>query len=283
MASNTENVKLGVCQIFFDGIDLGYTKGGVEVEVTSETKKVEVDQFGKTPIDEIIMSRAVSVKAPLAETTLENLVRTMPGARLESVGGAKANGTITIASQPAADDTVVINGSTFTFKAGAANGAAQVLIGGNAAATAQNLLAKILASQDVKTKPAEYTIAGAVITVRYDEEGFEGNGFTLAKTGAGVTVSGATLTGGADGTNKRVVVPTGIGRSLLRTAKELRLHPKDRDASDKSDDFVIPKANTAGGLTFAYNFENERVFSTTFMGYPDAETETLFYVGNDAA
>ena len=34
MASSTENVKLGVCTILFDGNDLGYTKGGVEVELT---------------------------------------------------------------------------------------------------------------------------------------------------------------------------------------------------------------------------------------------------------
>lgn len=82
MASDTKNVKLGVCTVTFDGTDLGYTKGGVEVEVTTESKKVEVDQFGKSPINEIIMARMVSVKVPLAETTLENLVKIMPGATL---------------------------------------------------------------------------------------------------------------------------------------------------------------------------------------------------------
>jgi hypothetical protein len=54
----------------------------VDVEVTTETHKVEVDQFGKSPINEIIMARNVSVKVPLAETTLENLVKIMPGATL---------------------------------------------------------------------------------------------------------------------------------------------------------------------------------------------------------
>jgi hypothetical protein len=87
MASDTKNVKLGVCKIFFDTKDLGYTKGGVEVEVTTETKKVEVDQFGKTVINEIIMSRNVTVKVPLAETTLDNLVLIMPGASLVTDSG----------------------------------------------------------------------------------------------------------------------------------------------------------------------------------------------------
>lgn len=82
MASDTRNVKLGVCLVTFDGTDLGYTKGGVEVAVSTETHKVEVDQFGKTAINESIMGRACSVKVPLAETTVENLVATMPGSTL---------------------------------------------------------------------------------------------------------------------------------------------------------------------------------------------------------
>lgn len=79
MASSTQNVKLGVCKITFDGLDLGYTKGGVEVEVTTETHKSTVDQYGNTPIKEYIMGRNIVVRAPLAETTIENLAATMPG------------------------------------------------------------------------------------------------------------------------------------------------------------------------------------------------------------
>jgi hypothetical protein len=86
VASDTKNVKLGVCQAFYKNEDLGYTQGGVQVTVTTETHKVNVDQFGKTTVNEIIMSRDVSVKLPLAETTLENLVTTMPGATLSGTG-----------------------------------------------------------------------------------------------------------------------------------------------------------------------------------------------------
>jgi len=82
VASDIHNVKLGVCKIKFNGIDLGYTKGGVEVTVKTDTHKVNVDQFGKTPINEYIMGREVTVKCPLAETTLDNLVKIMPGAVL---------------------------------------------------------------------------------------------------------------------------------------------------------------------------------------------------------
>ena len=82
MASDIKNVKLGVCTVKFDGQDLGLTQGGVEVTVKTDTHKVNVDQYGKTPINEYIMGREVTVKCPLAETTLDNLVKIMPGATL---------------------------------------------------------------------------------------------------------------------------------------------------------------------------------------------------------
>lgn len=86
MPSSTENVKLGPCRITFNGVDLGYTKGGVEVEVETSTHEVNVDQFGETNIAEYITGRNCMVSAPLAETTLENLVAIMPGATLVTDG-----------------------------------------------------------------------------------------------------------------------------------------------------------------------------------------------------
>ena len=82
MPSSTENVKLGVCSVLFDEVDLGFTKGGVEVEVSTSTHEITVDQFGETPIGELITGRMVKASVPLAETTLENLVQIMPGATL---------------------------------------------------------------------------------------------------------------------------------------------------------------------------------------------------------
>jgi hypothetical protein len=172
MASDIKNVKLGVCKVTFGGTDLGYTKGGVEVSVKTETHKVMVDQFGKTPINEYIMGREVQVKVPLAETTLDNLVKIMPGAAL--------------------------------------------------------------------------------------------------------------LTDGVDPTKKVVNVPTGIGSNLLDIAQTLVLHPVGKPDSDKSDDFTVFKAATAGALQFSYKLEDERIFSCEFNGYPDS-TGKLFAVGDTTA
>lgn len=76
--SETRNVKVGVCKVFFDGVDLGYTQGGVEFSVSTMTHKVEVDQFGKTVINESIIGRECKVMTPFAETTLQNFNALFP-------------------------------------------------------------------------------------------------------------------------------------------------------------------------------------------------------------
>jgi hypothetical protein len=287
MPSSTKNVKLGVCQVFFDGVDLGYTQGGVEVTVSTETHKVNVDQFGKTTINEYILGRDVMAKVPMAETTLENMVAIMPGAALTQTGGTVASGTITFATAASvANDTVTVNGAVFTCKTVPAT-PYEFAPGASFTASAQNLAAVLQASTDPKVAVASYTLAGAVVTVKYGSElqygttgkqGIEGNAFTLAKSGTNVTVSGATLSGGVEPTSVSVAVATAIGTDLLAVAKELRFHPTSKAATDKSDDFVIPLAATSGALNFAYKLENERIYNVDFMGYPDANGR-LFTVG----
>lgn len=283
MASNTRNVKLGVCRVIFGGNDLGYTKGGVEVEVSTDTHKVDVDQFGKSPINEYIMGREVSAKVPLAETTLFNLVAIMPGATLVQTGGVAATGTIIFADVGDAEDTVTVNGKVFTAKVSAAL-PSEFTIGGTAAATAANLLAKLQASLDLGVVQANYTLASATITATYIEKGTAGNAFTLAVGQVGdISVGAATLTSGTNPTASKVDVTTGVGVSLLDLAQKLVLHPTVNAADNQSEDFVIPLANTAGALQFAYKIDDERIYNVTFMGYPDSVTGKLFTVGDEAA
>lgn len=293
MASSTSNVKLGVCKAFFDGFDLGYTKGGVDVSVKTDTHKVNIDQFGKTPINEYIMGREVNAKVPMAETTLENMVAIMPGSTLTQTGGTAASGTITFAtSASVANDTVTVNGVVFTCKASPAT-AYEFAPGATFTDSATNLATVLAASTDPKVAVATYSRAGAVITVKYGAEliygtngkqGTEGNAFTLAKSGTNVTVSGATLTGGVNPTSVSVSVATGIGTDLLSIAKELRLRPVSKYNSagvfngDISEDFVIPLAATSGALQFAYKLEDERVYNVEFNGYPTASGQ-LYTVG----
>jgi hypothetical protein len=288
MVSDTRNVKLGVCQIFFGGVDLGYTKGGVEVTVVTETHEVMVDQFGKSAISQSIIGRDIMAKVPLAETTLENMVKIMPGAVLVSTGAVAATGTYTIpTTNPTAAQTSIINGTTITWKAaGTAVAAAnEVNLGATLAASLANLVAMINASTDpnlalITASPAAPT---TIVTLTADDKGVVGNAYTLAAgTATGATVSGATFTGGIDATKKRVDVSMSIGTDLLLIAKELRLHPTSKVATDKSDDF-IPLAATPGALNFAYKLEDERIYNVEFTGYPNPANSHLFSVGDPAA
>lgn len=282
MASNTENVKVGVCKVFYGGVDLGYTKGGVEVEVTTESYKSEVDQFGKSPISEVIMARAVKATVPLAETTLENLVNIMPGATLQVDAAArKASGTIKVTTNPTDGKTVIVNGVTFTFKTSPTL-PTDVKLGATPADTATNLKNALAASSNSAVSAAEYSVATDTVTVTYRIYGVEGHAFTLNAGSSTLTISGAALSGGVDPVTKRVDVTDAVGQNLLLISKELRLHPQGLPDDDQSEDFVIPRAATAGGLQFAYRLEEERIFNCEFNGYPDPASRRLFYMGDSA-
>jgi hypothetical protein len=286
MASDTKNVKLGVCLVSFDGVDLGYTKGGVEVEVKTETKKVMVDQFGQSEINEFILGRTCSAKVPLAETTIENLIRIMPGATLTATGGAKATGTVTFATAiPANNDKVTVNGVDFTFKTGVSSSPHDISLTGitTVADAAAALAAAVKNSVDPRTMVLSASAVGGVVTLTANVIGTIGNSYTLAKTGSNITVSGATLTGGTAATRMKAVVTNAIGYSLLEGARKLILHPIANAATDRSGDFTIPLAGVGGDLQFAFKLDEERIYVANFVGYPDPVSKTLFIVGDEGA
>lgn len=82
MASSTENIRMGTCRVMYNGVDLGFTMGGVEVAVATTTHETKVDQFGDTVANEYIMGRTITVTVPLVETTVDNMAAIMPGATM---------------------------------------------------------------------------------------------------------------------------------------------------------------------------------------------------------
>lgn len=295
MASDTKNVKLGVCQVFFDNQDLGYTIGGVEVSVTTETRKTEIDQFGKTPINETIQGRSVMVKVPMAETTLRNMLKIMPGATLVT-DGVQAGGTLTFSAQPTANSKVTISGQDFTFVSTTPTSVYQVRIGATLTATLQNLvdsinigLPAVLAFNGTITySGGNWTVGtvGTVVSLRAEAPGTAGNAITLTAStspASNATASGATFTAGVNETKARVDVSTGVGIDMLAIAKQLRLHPVGKPATDLSDDFVVHRTATPGALQFAYKTDTERVYNAEFMAYPDVTGTKLFSVGDPQA
>lgn len=281
MASTTKNVKLGVCKVYYGGVDLGLTKGGVEVAVTTETFKVEVDQYGKTPVKEQIMGRQVSAKVPMAETTLQNMADLMPGAALVT-NGVKASATLTFGTVTASS-TATIGGQVFTFVT-TNPGLHSVRIGINVQETIDNFVSAVNRAglQRLIGGVVAIQTAPTVVTIRAVDPGVAANAVTITAA-LGITASGATLTGGVAETRARLDVTTGTGADLLDLAQELRLHPVANADTDFSEDFVIHKAATPGALQFAYKLDAERIFNADFAGYPHPDTGKLFSIGNPNA
>lgn len=278
MASTTENVKLGVCSVLYDGVNLGFTKGGVEVEVATTTYEVTVDQFGNTPISELITGRTVTATVPLAETTLENLALIMPGSTLVT-DGTKATATITLATAaPVAGDYVVIAGQRFTFRV-TPTVPGDVRIGTGSGATAVTNSAINLVDA-IKASDIGYVasnVAGVVtVTAKATGAGWNAAVTSLFATPANCTVT--QLAGGVNATSARVVVSTGMDINLIASAKTLVLRPR---GTFGDDDFIVHKAGCSGALQFAYSTENERVYSATFKGFAQSDG-TLFTVGKSA-
>jgi len=279
MASSVDNVKLGVCTIWYDGVDLGYTKGGVEVEVQTTTHEVKVDQFGETPIAELITGRTVSVKAPLAETTLENIVAIMPDSELVS-DGVKAAGAVGLHDNPADGNKVTFGGSgsghapfSLTFKT-ATSGNYDVLTGASKEESTTNLVAKI---NEFLGNNYDVTLADpTTIHIKAKQAGVAGN-MPVVKTGANIIVS--PIAGGVDTTKAAVRVKSGININLLNTAKILKLRPV---GTNGEDDFTIYRAACPGALNFAYQTDNERVYQADFKGYA-MEDGSLFAIGDTKA
>lgn len=289
MSNNPNNIRLSACRVRWGGRDLGLTKGGVDVTIKTDTKVITVDQFGQSIMNEYVVGRSVIIKCPFAETDIDTLYQilrapagsTQPQSVQLNDLGTTASATITISAQPTANDTLLINGHTFTFVASASPALDQITIGSSVATTIVNAIAVIQQSSDPVVQNGTYVGTATTITVSYFRSGVVGNSFTLARTwvtGASCTLSGASLSGGVDGT-RNVTILTGIGQSLLANTFPLVLHPADRADNDLSEDLTVFQAGQSGGMTFAYKIDNERVFMMDFMGFPNTSTKQLLKFG----
>lgn len=170
--------------------------------------------------------------------------------------GIAATGTMTVATQPSPGDTVTVNGISIQFVASSPSGN-QVLIGGSAALTAVNLNTFLQASVSPNILQATYAVVGNVVTATYFQVGVAGNAFTLATSGAHVTVSGATLSGGTAPSSVSYVTSPASGQDVsalmgLTAAQALPLVPGYAAESPLQAVVALDAISNAWyGLTFA--------------------------------
>lgn len=67
--ANIANVRIGDCDVFFGGVHLGHTKGGVEFTFEREFEDLTVDKYGNMPVDMALTGQNLTIKAFLAEIT----------------------------------------------------------------------------------------------------------------------------------------------------------------------------------------------------------------------
>lgn len=89
--ADIDNVKLGPCSVKFNGVDVGHTKGGVTVNYEPEYHDVQVDKYGNTVAEKVLIGESLKVTVPLAEHTIANMLAAMPAA---TSAGAGARATI---------------------------------------------------------------------------------------------------------------------------------------------------------------------------------------------
>lgn len=90
-----QNIQMDLADVTFDGVSLGYTKGGVEVNITQAFVDAIIDDFGDTPVKTWDKGVAIEVIVHLAESARANLAVAFPtaidaGDRLKFGGQAGA-------------------------------------------------------------------------------------------------------------------------------------------------------------------------------------------------
>ncbi|MBN2263071.1 MAG: hypothetical protein JW735_09165 [Prolixibacteraceae bacterium] len=83
------NVKVGACSVTFNDVDLGHTKGGVEISYEPVYHDVSVDKYGESIVEKYLVGEKWSVKVPLAELTIANLKVAMPQGTFAGAANAR--------------------------------------------------------------------------------------------------------------------------------------------------------------------------------------------------
>lgn len=123
--SDISNVKMGVCSVTFGTTALGHTKGGVTVTYEPDIHDINVDQYGSSPAEKVLIGQKLRATVPLAETSIANLAIAIPegeaGAESIKIGGnvgLRLSGEAeTLVLHPIANDSDDLSEDVVIYKA----------------------------------------------------------------------------------------------------------------------------------------------------------------------
>ena len=75
---STSNIRIGVVNFTFNGVNLGHTLDGVDIEVEKNYTDLTVDKYGSTPVDIAVSGYRATITARFAEPITELLERINP-------------------------------------------------------------------------------------------------------------------------------------------------------------------------------------------------------------
>jgi len=70
--TSAEFRRLGTCGVSYAGRNMGYTKGGVTVKITTTWVDITVDRYGEVPLDAVDVGTIIEAFTPLAQGSLDN-------------------------------------------------------------------------------------------------------------------------------------------------------------------------------------------------------------------
>lgn len=238
MSITPSNISLGVCDVVFDGVDLGSTKGGVQVEIKTNTYEVTVDQAGDSPLKDVITGTTVTVTVPLAETNLSRLQSLMPqSVSIPASGSAPTGFSVNNTSGYA------VGASSAALTAGTGTPTAGMTFKFSGHATVYRVVSYVAA---VISFVQNSTGTGGLVAPVVDEE----------------TITFTAKTAGVE-------IRSGVNTDLLEFSAILKLHPTGLSADATQFDFTVMKAVPVPNFTFKYANGEERIYEVTFKGAPD--------------
>ncbi len=73
LSFDSDNISIGPCYVYFAGVHVGHTFGGVTVSITQNTYELKSDQYGETPLRVLDAGLVMEVTVNMTESTFANL------------------------------------------------------------------------------------------------------------------------------------------------------------------------------------------------------------------